>query len=636
MRNALLFILFLISFPLNGQMTQSNDTIRINEVVIGRNKFNSNPPGYKETTIDSAVQVKYSNNSLADMLSENTEIFIKSYGMGATATPAFRGTGAGHTIIDWNGLNINSPMLGQADLSLIPVGLIDEIHIYSGGASMSLNNGGIGGTINLETKPVWTKETLVSIDYGAGSFGQYSGIVKVKTGNHNFQTVTKGYFQNAENNFRYLNTESGPDPVWQTRINSQVRQKGFLQELYLRSSNSIASARIWYQSEDRNLPSSLLIPPNSGEKQFDESLRTMLNWVLYKGSGNFSFTGAWMSDRLNYVNRLASIDSRNHSENLTLKAGFENTFDDYSKLKIVFDEQSNAVKSNNYNKYTARNTASISASIEKKSDRFATTILIREILDKKAFLIPDFSAGIQLRLIDEKEYYLKANISRNSKIPSMNDMYWVPGGNADLKNEYAFIYEMTYEMVQKISDPLILKYDLTIFRYNIKDMIQWHQGEFSYWTPDNIANVKSTGGESSISLDYKRNHLNANLRASYSLTRSVSDGSMIENDNTTGKQLMYVPENQVKVLFRIGLNKIYSSWAADFTGKRYIYADNSKYLPCYFVNNITAGIKFKVKGSLIDMNFNIDNLFDINYQSIAYYPLPGRSFFLKILIQLVK
>jgi len=636
LRNALLFILFLISFPLNGQMTQSNDTIRINEVVIGRNKFNSDPPGYKETTIDSAVQVKYSNNSLADMLSENTEIFIKSYGMGATATPAFRGTGAGHTIIDWNGLNINSPMLGQADLSLIPVGLIDEIHIYSGGASMSLNNGGIGGTINLETKPVWTKETLVSIDYGAGSFGQYSGIVKVKTGNHNFQTVTKGYFQNAENNFRYLNTESGPDPVWQTRINSQVRQKGFLQELYLRSSNSIASARIWYQSEDRNLPSSLLIPPNSGEKQFDESLRTMLNWVLYKGSGNFSFTGAWMSDRLNYVNRLASIDSRNHSENLTLKAGFENTFDDYSKLKIVFDEQSNAVKSNNYNKYTARNTASISASIEKKSDRFATTILIREILDKKAFLMPDFSAGMQLRLIDEKEYYLKANISRNSKIPSMNDMYWVPGGNADLKNEYAFIYEMTYEMVQKISDPLILKYDLTIFRYNIKDMIQWHQGEFSYWTPDNIANVKSTGGESSISLDYKRNHLNANLRASYSLTRSVSDGSMIENDNTTGKQLMYVPENQVKVLFRIGLNKIYSSWAADFTGKRYIYADNSKYLPCYFVNNITAGIKFKVKGSLIDMNFNIDNLFDINYQSIAYYPLPGRSFFLKILIQLVK
>ena len=32
----------------------------------------------------------------------------------------------------------------------------------------------------------------------------------------------------------------------------------------------------------------------------------------------------------------------------------------------------------------------------------------------------------------------------------MNDMFWVPGGNPDLKNEYAFIYELTGEMNQKI------------------------------------------------------------------------------------------------------------------------------------------------------------------------------------------
>ena len=37
---------------------------------------------------------------------------------------------------------------------------------------MSLNNGGIGGTINLETKPVWNKETLISLNSGIGSFGR--------------------------------------------------------------------------------------------------------------------------------------------------------------------------------------------------------------------------------------------------------------------------------------------------------------------------------------------------------------------------------------------------------------------------------------------------------------------------------
>ena len=79
------------------------------------------------------------------------------------------------------------------------------------------------------------------------------------------------------------------------------------------------------------------------------------------------------------------------------------------------------------------------------------SILLREILDRSSFLIPDFSAGLQFRIIEDREdYFLKANISRNSKIPSMNDMFWFPGGNPDLKNEYAFIYELTYEMNQKI------------------------------------------------------------------------------------------------------------------------------------------------------------------------------------------
>ena len=321
-------------------MPFENDTVKIKEVVIRRNKFSSEQSGFKKTTIDSSVLVNYSCRNLSDLLSENTGIYIKSYGMGGSATPSFRGTEAGHTLIDWNGININNPMLGQSDFSLIPVGIIDDIQICYGGASMTLNNGGIGGTINLETKPVWNKETLISLNTGIGSFGQYSGLMKVRTGNYKLQTVTKCYFQNSENNFRYLNTDEGPQPVWQTRTNDEVRQHGFIQELYFKNSNSVASARIWYQNSDKNLPASLLTQPNSGEKQFDESLRTMLNYDAAKGNCNLSFTGAWMMSRLNYINRLASIDSRNNSEILILKAIMENPIGENTKLRIALDEQS--------------------------------------------------------------------------------------------------------------------------------------------------------------------------------------------------------------------------------------------------------------------------------------------------------
>jgi iron complex outermembrane receptor protein len=122
----LLYIVFLFSMPLYGQMSFEADTIKINEVVVSRNTINDESAGYKKTMIDSSVMVKYSNSAIADLLSENTEVFIKSYGMGGTATPSFRGTDASHTLVDWNGININSPMLGQTDLSLIPVGIMDE------------------------------------------------------------------------------------------------------------------------------------------------------------------------------------------------------------------------------------------------------------------------------------------------------------------------------------------------------------------------------------------------------------------------------------------------------------------------------------------------------------------------------
>ena len=38
----------------------------------------------------------------------------------------------------------------------------------------------------------------------------------------------------------------------------------------------------------------------------------------------------------------------------------------------------------------------------------------------------------------------------------------------------------------------------------------------------------------------------------------------------------------------------------------------------------------------LDINFNVDNLFNVNYQTIAYYPLPGRSYSIKILFQITK
>jgi iron complex outermembrane receptor protein len=191
-------------------------------------------------------------------------------------------------------------------------------------------------------------------------------------------------------------------------------------------------------------------------------------------------------------------------------------------------------------------------------------------------------------------------------------------------------------MKQSIASSLTANYDLSVFRNSIKDMILWHPGEYSYWTADNIQSVNSMGVESSFMLDYKFNNITSRFKAGYSFTNATIAGSNVNNDVSTGKQLMYIPVNQANASLRLSYRSFYSFWIANLTGRRYITTDNSKYLPGYFLNNISTGIKLSLKGNSIDVNFSIDNLFDINYQSIAYYPLPGRSYFIKLLIQIVK
>ncbi len=624
--------------PLQGQIPCRTDTINIGEVVISSRRKNAEPAGYKTISVDSSFLRYSSHNSLAEVLSRYSGVFVKSYGMGGTATPSFRGTGAGHTQLAWNDININQPMPGQSDLALIPAGFADDIRIYYGGASMPLNSGGIGGIINVETSPVWKKETVVSVSPGAASFGQYSGLVKVSTGSTKLQSVTKAFLQSCENDFPFLNTGISSEPVWQRRTNSQVHQKGFIQELYLRRARSVTSARVWYESADRNLPSSMLVQqPGLREAQFDESFRTMVDYDLSGGANNYSITGAMMTNRLNYTNSLAAVDSRNYSRTMTLKAAMERHMLHATTLRVTLNDELNYINSNNYAGITRRNSLSLTATAEINAiRRLGSQILVREILDARNFLVPDFSAGLKYKLVNAREYYLKANFSRNSKIPSMNELYWVPGGNPELRNEYAFIYELTGEINEKITGPLMLKYELSLFRNDIKDMIQWSPGEFSYWTAGNIKNVRSSGIESTLTLNYSSEMFGAGLAANYSLTKATTASSGTPNDASVGKQLIYVPMNQGNGSLLVNYRILYSSWNITMTGKRYLTSDNSSSLPGFILNNLSSGVRFKLKSNTVDFNFQVNNIFDVNYQTVAYYPLPGRSYALKLFIQLIK
>ncbi|MBQ2395173.1 MAG: Plug domain-containing protein, partial [Alistipes sp.] len=67
--------------------------------------------GTQQTKLDTTALKENIALSMADVLTFNTSIFVKSYGRATLSTVAFRGTSPSHTQVQWNGMKINSPML---------------------------------------------------------------------------------------------------------------------------------------------------------------------------------------------------------------------------------------------------------------------------------------------------------------------------------------------------------------------------------------------------------------------------------------------------------------------------------------------------------------------------------------------
>lgn len=630
-------LLIVLFFPivLTGQTGLTSDTVRMKEIIIRRSSKPAVLNGFRDQTIDSSVLKDYPLDNLSAVLSENTPLFVRNYGPGASATTSFRGAGASHTQLLWNEISINSPMLGQADFSLVPAGFIDEIRILNGGASMIMGSGGLGGTVNFDTKPEWKNETNLKLNAGAGSFGTYSGIMKLRTGTEKFQSVTRGYLHSSVNNFKYLNDAAFSTPVIEKRSNAAVSMNDIMQEFYYRGDRSVTSASFWYSSSNRQLPSNMLVIQLPGsERQEDESFRAVISHDRNLNKASVETSIAWFSDRLLYINKPAAIYSTNHSNTLFARIEAETPIGARSRLKIVLNNEMNLVNSVNYSDFKKRDIYTISATDRTLvGQNLGFSLLVRDIIDNGKFLFPDISTGADLMLLKNREAYIRMNFSRNSKVPSMNDLYWNPGGNPDLKNEYSYSGELSFDMKYRISETVELRPDITIYSAIISDMIQWLPGENSYWSPRNISKVNTTGAETGLNVDLKKGDFLVRFKLLYTISRAHE----IDNKNNTGfRQLIYVPKDQAAVSIRIDYRDFYTTLLTDLTGKRFTEPDNSKSLPAYLMNSVITGFRLKTGSNSFNFCAKAENILNVHYQIIAYYPMPGRSFTLSVTYNFIK
>ncbi len=635
-----------------------DSVFRIEDVEIRAERiFLKEEAGSKQTDLDTAILAEKANLSLSDLLSENTSVFIKNHGRGALATASFRGTAASHTQVNWNGLNINSPMAGMVDFSLIPVYIIDDLNLKHGASSLSEQGGGLGGSISIQNSAGWNEGPGFQYIQGVGSYATFDEFLQVGFGKNRIRSKTRIYHNYSKNDFTFINRGVGNlDPVTgdvinpkDTNDNAAYKRCGMLQELYFRpSADHVISVKYWGQQANRTIPrpTSYEGSDNSNlNNQQDTDHRVVGDWNYYGRFGRFMLRSGYSGKHLVFDQRnrvpglglvpsIYSVSQQNSFVNTLSYAhelGPEFSFE--GKLDVNHHDVSSTDTISRAGYSQNRDEISLFTSIHKSfADRLNLKVMLRQdwVDGERIPFIPFF--GADFRLIKGRDLVLRGSIARNYHKPSLNDLYWQPGGNPDLLPEKGFSVEGGLEY-QQVFAQHSLKSGITVYRSDMENWIIWIPSYRGYWEPTNINEVISSGVEIDFQLQGKWRTVRYRISANYAYTSSVNMGDgLIWSDASYGKQLPYIPLHSGNFMVNTGWRNFFITYQYNAYSERYTTSSNDlttrgRLYP-YFMNDLSVGGAFRIRATRLSAELKIYNLFNESYHSVLYRPMPGRNFLL--------
>lgn len=622
----------LTAVSLYAQDTPADSTHRLNEVVVKSNRLQNFSAGTKIQRMDSLTINQYRSGDLSEILENESSIFVKSYGLGSLATTSFRGGSAEQTAILWNGFELNSPMNGVVDLSLIPNSFMDNVSIQYGGTSVLWGSGAVGGAILLGNDEAFDKGIDVSFGASFGSFSQYRQNLSFTISKSKWLTSLRIFNASAKNNFEYYNTQLAGYPE-QQQSNAGLRQYGLLSDNSFQiNSRQKLKISFWYQNSNREIPPSM-VQAISDATQQDLSYRVTVEWQKIGDKVTYTARAAYFNETLLYVDSLADLNSLSRSQTIITEAE--------AKMKVFKNQLVNVGSNNTYAQAESdgysgtpqqnRFAFFASYSFHTSNDKFHSTLSARQEFIGNNAVPFTYSFGSEWNFL--KWLSAKGNVSRVYRVPTFNDLYWNPGGNLNLLPENGFSEEVGLLLQLHTADSKVnFSTEQTVYNKNINDWILWLPGEL-YWSPENIMKVWSRGMETRSELEFRLNKIKIRIGVLTNYVLSTSEQATSENDASVGKQLIYVPKYSGNGKVSVEYKGFIIAFNQNYMGYRFTSTDNTEYLVPYTLSNIYGSYRLHLKQYSLDLFIQANNIFNEQYQIIANQAMPLVNYLTGISVQ---
>jgi outer membrane cobalamin receptor len=611
---------------------QVRDSVQLSEVEVSVSRKKQLSDGYQEQEISGVVKGSFSNRTLGELLHHSSNVNIRSNGSpGASTSISLRGLGASQTQVNWNGFPINSVTLGSADVSNVIISNHNRISLIQGAGGVAYGSGTFGGAVNINYQADYNQNRIGQLDVATGSFGTYkaAGLYNARLN----KLVLSGHVfgDKSDADFEYY------DEIKQKefkRENADYHQFGVEQYFcYKPDAYTILKGGFQAQAKDLNLPSIEGAALENIENQKDSTFRVFLNYKKVFKMSSLNAKGAWFYTDQHYTKgalvndvKVTTIDSRIKSkawfgdlnyrmyivDKLSVDAGLT-----YNTTKGIVDAYGGSQKDEVLGliggvKYSNKLQANIALRKE-----WATSV------DSKALLNAGFAYPIEGSLVIRGVY------SQKFRRPTFNDLYWEPGGNPDLRPESGYSVESGINYHFTIGALGEVIYDLSFYYSPIEDMIVWRP-EGAVWYAKNYSDVLTRGVDLNINHELNLSVLKWRTSASLAYNKATIESVNEQNKRNEGRPLYYAPEWTSNINSGIYTRSRYDfdiNW--HFVSKQY-YDDTNNTLEPYWLLGARAAKTIEVNKHELFAQLSVENILDEDYKTISSYPMPGRSFQIKI------
>jgi len=603
--------------------------------------------------------------TLGELLANEPGIDWRTYGDygGARGTIHIRGMEGNATQVRVNGVTVNSPSLGPADVSKIPLNSIERVEVVKGSGSVLYGSGAMAGTINIITKRPQREKTdlKVSAGYGtqstyqvsaeqgmfaAGDVGYYLTANRYKT--HGFRSNSDMSHNDASlklvlDKGDLLNVSLYGDYIYRDFGRPDVQPPPGTQSYYLNGTELTNSESASLVDRGRDNDAHAVLNLNSRPADWvDLKLRGDYTYMDSYNYGRYVYWGMAGGARTWVTNKVlgleGDIDLRPFS-GANLLIGSEYKHYDWENKNTNLDAFGANEPDSTTNTDASLHTTGVYMEGQYRPCQYVKGLAGIRHEDHSVFGTEDLPRfGLIVNPLQHTA--LKINYGKHFLAPTPNDLYWpsdpYTSGNPNLKPEKGWHLDAGVE--QALFDKKMFL-SLTYFNWDLKDKILWGPDSNWVWKPQNLDKAKAQGCE-----------IGTKIGPFYDLTLALDytyTDAEEENPYVT-RRATYTPRDQ----FRGDLTYwtpfgLTATATVRYVGDRYYYgSDESITEPC---NTLDAYITMdlRLEQRLFDhwlLSLQANNLFNKSYDtyfgsftdqisgqtSTAAFPGAGRSIFFQV------